>query len=682
MSAKNVKREKAMWLRERGFKALTFKDWLNDTRCPPELKPSKIKGHLHTWLIKDFCGKFCGEKHVYAALFYAQYTEGWYKWNPKTKTPASAATATLKIIKNGNKDNKNTKEFETTLASLYIAKKCLDEPRKVPIGMALDAIHDAWCCTNAYAESFKKLSTSRESQYVPYEKLSAEEKQKDMVWIEAVAYALGYMCKNCVANGKKCPHHGKDFKLGQKLHRLPLKQQQTGDGRSGTLAIAFETDELCKTPCKADTCSWFSCDSTTKCNTSTGRKKPCGVFTYFQLISGIWRKYNHNLGGTDEEIFYRMSQPEKVTFMLKVFNTYLTIQEKKLLNTILEQEDAWEETGTIHFSDTRSRPKRPLKTSSSSTRKRSRSDPETPRSPNEPVDTGYIPFANPNSKPWKPIKFNSNYTKRSKPNSTKSKPNVATPPGKNPFNSPQPSPFARGARGARGRYTGKSKANTTKSKPNVATPRGKKPFNSPQSFPFARGVRGTYTGKYKANTTKSSKRRRTNTSRPYIGATKETSRSSIGATKETTSMERYLPVYMISTHRWAPMSTSALTKKEKTIIMKYLKNLRIKEKRIKKRSGEDTGVLIVPTSKQYEAWSLDDWRRFCDWMNRVGAPPPPKKYPNDTFCQVPAHMRNMFVDSLECNKWNMLLIHPDKNPNCRGIAQESFKRYNTRCNRL
>ena len=84
----------------------------------------------------------------------------------------------LNLHQNNNKD----KGTQTTIASLYWA---INAAKSGKIDSALDSIHKDWMNITLHYENEERLK-KREEQFVIYDDLSDEEKDKDKVWINAV----------------------------------------------------------------------------------------------------------------------------------------------------------------------------------------------------------------------------------------------------------------------------------------------------------------------------------------------------------------------------------------------------------------------------------------------------------------------------------------------------------------
>ena len=174
---------KREFLHPRGFEELSFEDWLSK-RAPEDLRVTgvtsnkDILGH-----IKKMVG---GMNGIYNALLHVQAQEKWYEWDDSVDSAEEAAEKTTCILYK-TRFAKPNKEYETTLASLYIA--CVGAKKKIAPVLVCEQIHDAWCCTNAYTESLERLVAKRQAQYVPFDELSEEEQKKDLVWIKGVLVA-------------------------------------------------------------------------------------------------------------------------------------------------------------------------------------------------------------------------------------------------------------------------------------------------------------------------------------------------------------------------------------------------------------------------------------------------------------------------------------------------------------
>lgn len=174
---------KREFLHPRGFEELSFEDWLSK-RAPEYLRVEEVTSN------KDILGHIKkmlgGREGIKNALVYVQAQEMWYMWDDSVDSAEEAAEKTTRIL-HKTRFAKPNKEYETTLASLYIA--CVGAKKRIDPEMVCEQIHDAWCCTNAYTESLELLVTKRQAQYVPFDELSEEEQKKDLVWIKGVLVA-------------------------------------------------------------------------------------------------------------------------------------------------------------------------------------------------------------------------------------------------------------------------------------------------------------------------------------------------------------------------------------------------------------------------------------------------------------------------------------------------------------
>jgi len=174
---------KETFLHSRKFKELSFEDWLSK-RAPGCLRVEGVTSNKDILgYIKTMLG---GRNGIYNALLHVQDTEKWYQWDDSVDSAEEAAEKTTRIL-HKTRFAKPNKEYETTLASLYIA--CVGVEKHFPRRWVCEQIHDAWCCTNAYTESLERLVAKRQAQYVPFDKLSAKEQKKDLVWIKGVLIA-------------------------------------------------------------------------------------------------------------------------------------------------------------------------------------------------------------------------------------------------------------------------------------------------------------------------------------------------------------------------------------------------------------------------------------------------------------------------------------------------------------
>lgn len=80
--------------------------------------------------------------------------------------------------------NKPNKCKDTTIASIYIAYSGLT--KNIENIIILKILHNVWCNINSVFENYENLNNKRINQYKKFEFLSEEDKNKDIIWINAI----------------------------------------------------------------------------------------------------------------------------------------------------------------------------------------------------------------------------------------------------------------------------------------------------------------------------------------------------------------------------------------------------------------------------------------------------------------------------------------------------------------